>query len=86
MRARVEVRGRAAFAEVAETLGVNTDAVLAVHGSPFGVGVLYSPSVIEPTRIHAVTLARQLDGTLAAVSASVEVHGLWDEIERRLQG
>jgi hypothetical protein len=41
-RARAEWRGRAAFAEFAEALGVTTRDVMAVHGGADVVVVLYS--------------------------------------------
>ena len=82
---RAEWHSREHFAEIAETLGVNTDGILAAWGDDDGsYGVLYGPYPSEPTRIFQAELHRDPDGLLYRVAAPLEVPGLWEHIVKRI--
>jgi hypothetical protein len=74
------------FAEIAEALAVETQAIMAALNPTGGkILVLYSRYPQEPERIFAVTLLRGQDGILFAGTEPTEQVGMWEEIQKRME-
>jgi hypothetical protein len=76
---RAEWRGRSAFAEVAEALGVRSDQVMAVTELRGQVVALFTYDDDE-TLIFATTLKRGVDDVLIVASTPEPRPGLWEQI------
>lgn len=83
-----EWRSRSFFAEMAETLKVDTKNVLAAHGFQKGdeewFFVLYSPE-LDVDELWSVWLRRGQDGILFEGSPRTPHPGLWQNIEDALE-
>jgi len=82
LSAHVEWGGRADFAEVAETLEVPTDCIMAVivpSGQTEAYALFSRPDA--PMTIYRVRLARDGYGVLRQSSEAVAMPGPWDNIQ-----
>lgn len=79
MSVRHEWRGRAAFAEAAEAVGVATSDVLALVPDDAGFRVLWTTDTESPTalRLWGATLRRDSSGILSLASVAVELDASW---------
>ena len=74
------------MAEVAETLGVQANAIMAASNPDTDTSVvLYSPDVEhDPERIFAAVLRRDRDGIFQLAGVPREQVGMWDTLKARL--
>lgn len=81
------------FAEVAETLKVPTDHIMAMREGGEGFLVLYTPSLpddLDPLTdnpdVYSVSLRRDSDGILVRFGEPSLMPGAWENIRRQMEG
>lgn len=80
-RARAEWKKRDFFAEVAETLGTQTDMILAVREVGERLFVLYSPNYPEDNTLYSAVLQRDREDILQHARPIQPHPGMWEDIE-----
>jgi len=89
MTERVEWKGRVAFAEFAEALGVPTDQIMAAklipEDDPHEVFVLFTRSPEYPPMVWSVTLYRTTSGVFEMAGAPVKRPGMWEELVKNIE-
>jgi hypothetical protein len=79
-------KGRAHFAEIAETLGVDTEMILLAQEQENGRWfVIYTPDYPEDPTLHSIWLGRGQDGVLIKTTTSISHPGMHEEIKRKLK-
>lgn len=82
---KVAWRGRSDFAEIAEALGVTTDAIFAARRSDNKrVFVLYTPDPNEEL-IWSVFLKRDASGVFVQDRVPIKHPGMWDRIKQQIE-
>lgn len=90
MNIETEWKGRGAFAEIAETLGVPTDCIMAATAGPKKTTVIYTAEPdehgIDPDEpILCAYLARDHDGILRTLDVPIMTALTWRDIEADIE-
>lgn len=84
---RVEWKGRAEFAEVAEALQTTTELVMAVRRNKRGEFlVLYTPDYPDDNTVWTARLSRDADDLLVHERAPMAHPGMWEKFVDAIEG